>query len=151
MDNKVERTSSTIDISSKSTSHLTSRKKGYTDIDLRLTLHPFRKDIVPLKDAEAVKNAVKNLVLTNFFERPFQPNLGANLKALLFEPMDSITEIALRENIEDVILENEPRIRLVKITVKGNIDNNNYDIRVKYIIKQTNEIGQVSIVLRRLR
>ncbi len=67
-----------ISISGKSVTNLTARKKGYSDLDLKLTLHPFRKDIVPLKDSEAVKNAVKNLILTNFFERPFQPSVGAN-------------------------------------------------------------------------
>lgn len=140
-----------ISISGKSVTNLTARKKGYSDLDLKLTLHPFRKDIVPLRDSEAVKNAVKNLILTNFFERPFQPSVGANLKALLFEPMDVVTEISLKENIEDVILENEPRIRLIDIGVKGNKDNNNYNITVKYLIRQTNEVGSVQVKLKRLR
>lgn len=140
-----------ISISGKSVTSLTARKKGYSDLDLKLTLHPFRKDIIPLKDSEAVKNAVKNLILTNFFERPFQPSVGANLKALLFEPMDVVTEISLKENIEDVILENEPRIRLIDIGVKGNKDNNNYNITVKYLIRQTNEVGSVQVKLKRLR
>lgn len=147
----IERTSSPINISDKSVIGKTARKKGYRDLDLKLTLHPFRKDIIPLKDSEAVKNAVKNLILSNFFERPFQPELGANLKALLFEPMDVVTEIALKENIEDVILNHEPRIRLINIGVKGDIEKNNYNITVKYLIRQSNEQGTVQVVLRRLR
>ena len=55
------------------------RKVEFRDLDLTLKLHPIRNDIVPLKDDNAVRNALKNLVLTNFFERPFQPSLGANL------------------------------------------------------------------------
>ena len=147
----IERTSSPINISDKSAIGKTARKKGYRDLDLKLSLHPFRGDIMPLKDAEAVKNAVRNLILSNFFERPFQPELGANLKALLFEPMDVVTEIALRENIEDVILNHEPRIRLIDIGVKGDIEKNNYNITVKYLIRQSNQQGTVQVVLRRLR
>ena len=130
----IERTSSPINISDKSAIGKTARKKGYRDLDLKLSLHPFR-----------------NLILSNFFERPFQPELGANLKALLFEPMDVVTEIALRENIEDVILNHEPRIRLIDIGVKGDIEKNNYNITVKYLIRQSNERGSLQVVLRRLR
>jgi len=147
----VERKSSTINISDKSITTRTSRTKGYRDLDLKLILHPFRNDITPLKDSEAIKNAVRNLILTNFFERPFQPQIGANLKALLFEPMDTITTISIRESIEDVILESEPRIRLIKINVTPVPDQNNYNIQVKYLIRQSNEIGQVNIVLKRIR
>lgn len=147
----VERKSSTINISDKSITTRTSRTKGYRDLDLKLTLHPFRNDITPLKDSEAIKNAVRNLILTNFFERPFQPQIGANLKSLLFEPMDTITTISIRESIEDVILESEPRIRLIKINVTPVPDQNNYNIQVKYLIRQSNEIGQVNIVLKRIR
>lgn len=140
-----------ISISGKSVTSLTARKKDYSDLDLKLTLHPFRKDITPLRGSEAVKNSVKNLILTNFFERPFQPDVGANLKALLFEPMDVVTEIALKENIEDVIRENEPRIRLIDLGVRGELEKNNYNITVKYLIKQTNEVGSLQVKLKRLR
>ena len=77
-----------------------SRKKGWADLNLKLTRHPIRKDIMPLKDDEAIKNSVKNLVLTNFFERPFQPRVGANLRGLLFEPADPITKYELSDGIK---------------------------------------------------
>ena len=73
---------------------IVSRKKGYRDLDLSLKRHPLTGKINTLKDDAAVKNAVKNLVLTNFFERPFQPSLGANLRGLLFEPADGVTRLA---------------------------------------------------------
>ena len=127
-----------------------SRSKGYSDLDLSLRLHPIRKDIVPLKDDQALKNSVKNLILTNFFERPFQSNLGGNLRGILFEPADAITELALEDNIKRV-LKKEPRIKTLFVEVTDLADNNAYRITVKFLIKQFDTASQVEIVLRRLR
>jgi phage baseplate assembly protein W len=126
------------------------RSKGYSDLDLSLRLHPIRKDIVPLKDDQALKNSVKNLILTNFFERPFQSNLGGNLRGILFEPADAITELALEDNIKRV-LKREPRIKTLFVEVIDLADNNAYRITVKFLIKQFDTASQVEIVLRRLR
>lgn len=126
------------------------RQKGYSDLDLSLRLHPIRKDIVPLKDDQALKNSVKNLILTNFFERPFQSNLGGNLRGILFEPADAITELALEDNIKRV-LKKEPRIKTLFVEVTDLADNNAYRITVKFLIKQFDTASQVEIVLRRLR
>lgn len=126
------------------------RKKGYSDLDLKLTRHKIRKDIIPLRDDQAVKNAVKNLILTNFFERPFQPNVGANLRGLLFEPADVITELALEDNIKRV-LKRETRIDVSFVEVIDLSDRNAYRITVKFNIKQLDQSAEVEIVLRRLR
>lgn len=140
----------TENISDKNNPKTVARKKGFRDLDLKLVLHPFRKDIIPLKDANAVKNAVKNLILTNFFERPFQPALGANLRGLLFEPMDSITELAIEDNIRRVLLK-EPRIKVIYINAESDEDANHYNLTVKFRIKQSDQEEQVAIILRRLR
>ena len=94
-----------------------SRIKQWTDLNLSLALHPIRKDIVPLKDDVAIKYAVKNLLLTNFYERPFNHGVGANLRALLFEPADSITKSAMKENIERCLTEHERRVELIFINI----------------------------------
>ena len=127
------------------------RKKQFSDLDLSLVPHPIRKDIVSLKDDVAIKNAVKNLIQTNTFERPFQPGLGANLKGLLFEPMDAITTIDLREAIIDVLVGHEPRIKVSRVEVIPQFDDNSYRIVVNYLIKEFDRQQQVEIVLRRLR
>jgi len=75
-----------------------SKKKPHRDLDLSLKIHPIRKDIIPLKDDNAIKNALKNLLVTNFYDRPFGFDKGANLKGLLFEPADLFTKIAIKEN-----------------------------------------------------
>jgi len=130
---------------------ITSRVKGWRDLDLSLTLHPIRKDIMPLKDDNAVKNAVKNLLVSNFYERPFSRDVGANLRALLFEPADAITKIALKNNIRRVINRYEPRVVLRSIEIKYADDSNAYNITVVFKIKEFDTNESVEIVLRRLR
>ncbi len=129
---------------------IVSRKKGYRDLDLSLKRHPITGKITTLKDDAAVKNAVKNLVLTNFFERPFQPSLGANLRGLLFEPADGVTRLAIKDNIEGIV-KAEPRIKLLALSVIDLSDKNAYRVTMKYRIRESNKVEDVEIVLRRLR
>lgn len=130
---------------------IVSRKKQHRDLDLSLKIHPIRKDIIPLKDDAAVKNAIKNLLITNAFERPFQPALGANLRGLLFEPADAITKIALKQNIKDVITTYEPRVEVLKVEVKDESEYNSYRVLVTFLIKNIETVDAVEIVLKRLR
>ena len=120
-------------------------------LDLSLKIHPIRKDIIPLKDDAAIKNAVKNLLVSNFFERPFQPTLGANLRGLLFEPADAITKLDLKQGIRRVLDTHEPRIKVLNIKVLDESDNNSYRITVNFLIKEYDTAESVEIVLRRLR
>ncbi len=130
---------------------IVSKKKPFSDLDLSLKIHPIRKDIIPLKDDAAVKNAVKNLLISNFYERPFQDDLGANLRGLLFEPVGVITNIELRDNIRFVLEKYEPRIVTTNIDIVDIVDTNSYRILVNFRIKQNNQNDVVEIVLRRLR
>ena len=100
-----------------SKSQIVSRKKPHRDLDLSLKIHPIRKDIIPLKDDNAIKNALKNLLVSNFYDRPFASDKGANLKGLLFEPADVFTKISLRKNITNVIKKYEPRVLIRKIII----------------------------------
>jgi phage baseplate assembly protein W len=128
-----------------------SRSKQWSDLDLSLTLHPIRKDIMPLRDDAALRNSIKNLLLTNFYERPFNMGIGANMRALLFEPADSITRIAIRDNIARTISDHEPRVELIYIKVDDQVDSNAYNIIVKFRIKEYDSEDKVEIVLRRIR
>ena len=130
---------------------IVSKKKPWRDLDLSLKIHPIRKDIIPLKDDAAIKNAVKNLLVTNFFERPFQPTLGANLRGLLFEPADAITKLDLKQGIRRVLDTHEPRIKVLSINVFDESENNSYRITVKFLIKEYDTAESVEIILRRLR
>ena len=127
------------------------RKKPWADLDLALSLHPIRKDIVPLKDDAAIKNAVKNLILTNIYERPFQPQLACNLRGLLFEPADAITRVSLREKIKDVIRDYEPRVSINYINIKNDSNRNAWNVTINFKIKEFNTNTNVQIGLERLR
>jgi phage baseplate assembly protein W len=127
------------------------KKKSWSDLDLSLKIHPIRKDIVSLKDDAAIKNAVKNLLVSNFYERPFQDDLGANLRGLLFEPAGLFTEIMLRDNIKNVLDNYEPRIRVSSINIIDNTQANSYGIIVNFKIKEFDQATSVNIELRRLR
>jgi phage baseplate assembly protein W len=130
---------------------IVSKKKPWRDLDLSLKIHPIRKDIIPLKDDVAIKNAVKNLLISNFFERPFQDDLGANLRGLLFEPAGFITEIQLRDNIRTVMNKYEPRVRVTNIDITDLSQQNAYKIIVNFKIKEYDSAASVEIILRRLR
>ena len=130
---------------------IVSKKKPHSDLDLSLKIHPIRKDIIPLKDDAAIKNAVRNLLISNFYERPFQDDLGANLRGLLFEPAGVLTNIELRDNIRFVLKKYEPRIAVTNINIIDIFDRNEYRIEVNFRIKQNNQNDVVEIVLRRLR
>ena len=130
---------------------ITARRKGFRDLDLSLITNPRTKDIVPLRDDVAIKNAVRNLLQTNFYERPFGHSKGANLRGLLFEPADNITIIEIKQNIQDVLQKHEPRVSIQSIVVKDLSDRNAYNIILQYRIKEFDSLQEVEIVLRRLR
>ena len=127
------------------------RQVGHRDLDLSLKIHPIRKDIIPLKDDNAIKNAIRNLLVSNFSDRPFQRDKGANLRALLFEPADVITTVAIKQNIRKVIAKYEPRVKLIRISVQNKADQNAYRIIVRFLIKEFDQADNVEIILRRLR
>ena len=128
-----------------------SKRRQYSDLDLSLTLHPDFHDIIPLVDIDAVKNSVKNLILTNFYERPFQPELGSNLRALLFEPADRITTAVLRNRIRRVLKVYEPRVDSVTIQVKDDSDRNRYDVTLGFRVISVDEQVDVTLYLERIR
>ena len=131
-------------------SAVVSQRKPYSDLDVSLA-RDVTNDIAPLKDIDAVKAAVKNLVLTSFGERPFQPNLGSAIKSLLFEPADRISIAVLRKSIVDVLRKNEPRIDSITIEVKDESENNRYVIDLGFRVISLNQEVDVSFYLQRVR
>ena len=105
-----------------------------------------------MKDNDAaIKNAIKHLLITNFFERPFQPAKGANLRGLLFEPADAITKYELSSNIRNCIEDFEPRVQVVSINIADETNINAYRINVEFKIIEIDNNQEVDIVLQRLR
>lgn len=126
--------------------------KTYADLDLRDPFcHPQRKDVIAIVDAAAVKNAVRNLVLSNFYEAPFQPFRGSNARALLFENADPYTAMALQREIKRVLNEYEPRVNRVAVSVVDQADINAYSITINFNIIVINTAASVNFYLERLR
>jgi phage baseplate assembly protein W len=132
-------------------SQVVSKRRSFSDLDLSLELNPNFNDIVPLTDIDAVKNSVKNLILTNFFERPFRPWIGSNLSALLFEPADSFTIISIREEIKKVLRKYEPRVDDVTVEVKDQSDRNSYTVTVGFRVISVDEQVDITLYLKRIR
>ena len=103
--------------------------REYSDIDLNFTIHPVKKDINRHVGDMAVINSIKNLVLTNHYERPFQPDIGSNIRRLLFENMDTITASSIEREIEQTIgrVTRDPNavIRPLVIDIVDNLDSFN--------------------------
>ena len=123
----------------------------YKDLDLDFGRNVVTNDVNKLTDVEAVKRSVRNLINTNHFERPFHPELGGNVRALLFEPMTPLTALNLQRKIEEVLNNFEPRAKITQILADPDIDRNGYRLEIKfYIIGIQNPIT-VETFLERLR
>jgi phage baseplate assembly protein W len=144
------RTQNPSDLSSAKASTI-GKKSVHTDLDLLFKPNPMTGDINPIKDIEAIKNSVKNLIMTNFQERPFQPEIGSGVRGLLFELADPITmhdiEMAIGRTIENF----EPRVVLQDVTINDDLDNNAYNVSITFQIIATEQIGTATIILERLR
>ena len=132
------------------TASLVSRHRGYADLDL--SLYRFENnDILPLRDIDAVKNAVRILLLTNHFDRPFQPYLGADLTGLLFEPADQFTEFCLKENITHTLERNEPRIDNISAKVQFDDNTNQYNVTLSFRVITLAQKVDMNVFLTRTR
>lgn len=132
-------------------SSIVARKEQFTDMDIRLRNNPWNNDVSVIKDIEAVKFSVRNLIMTNFYERPFQPFIGGNISALLFENAGPITEYIIRKEIERVIFEYEPRVNRVIVSVQDKSDVNAYYVTISFNITYLQSQAEVNFFLNRLR
>tara|TARA_Y100000004_G_scaffold194000_1_gene257673 strand:+ start:1029 stop:1484 length:456 start_codon:yes stop_codon:yes gene_type:complete len=123
----------------------------YSDLDLSFLIHPVLNDVTPLRDLDAVKQAVKNLVLTNFYERPFHPEIGGNVSAKLFEPADRFTASEIRDEIKEVLRKYEPRVNGVNVSVYDRSDANAYTVNIAFNIIFLQIQTDVTFNLQRLR
>lgn len=125
-------------------------RRWYTDIDLNLNPHPSSGDLVLKKDNDAVKRSLRNIMLTNNYERPFKPNFGANLRGLLFELADDITKYEIRKQINEAIQSFEPRVRVQNIYLNQDRANRMY-VNLHYGIVGVAEPQELEVILQRVR
>jgi phage baseplate assembly protein W len=125
--------------------------KQYRDLDLDFGRNSVTNDVNKLTDVEAVKRSVRNLINTSHFDRPFHPEIGSSVRAMLFEPMTPLTALNLQRKVQEVLINFEPRIKLVQIVSNPNIDSNSYDLRIYFYVIGSNDLIEVQTFLERLR
>ena len=125
--------------------------KIYKDLDLDFAFNTATKDIQTLTDVESVKRSVRNLINTNHYERPFHPEIGSNLRAMLFENISPQMTHAISKQI-DLLLKNfEPRVRLVQVNVQPFTERNGYRASISFYVINTPERVEIETFLERLR
>jgi phage baseplate assembly protein W len=125
--------------------------RTFRDLDLNFNIHPVRKDVNIYKNEFAIINSIKNLVLTNHYERPFQPEIGSNIRRLLFEQVDSITAAQIEREITEVIGNFEPRAQVSRVDAIPSPDENLYKIRLEFFIINSSEPVIINFFLERVR
>lgn len=123
----------------------------FSDLDFNFTAHPVTGDVARRYDENAVKTAVKNLVLTANYERPFHSEIGSPVRALLFEPPSPLLNVSLRRAIIDLINNFEPRAEIIDVEVFDDIDNNSVAVTITFKLVNTSTPIVLDVVLERTR
>ena len=126
-------------------------KKSYKDLSFDFTANPQTGDVATVKDAVSVKRGIKNILLTEGFERLFQPEIGSGIKNILFEPMTPLTEQRLSDACRDAIDAWEKRASVIDITVISEEEYNRYRVAIKFSINNSLIAEQVEVFLNRER
>ena len=125
--------------------------KIYKDLNLNFQANIATKDIQKITDVEAVKRSVRNLIQTNHYERPFHPEIGSNLRGMLFELMTPQMNHMITKQIELLIKNYEPRCKLVQINSRPDLDRNGYSIQISFYVQNHSEPVEIQSFLERLR
>lgn len=128
-----------------------STERNYRDLNLNFTAHPVKKDISKHINERAIINSVKNLVSTNFYERPFRPEIGSGVRSILFEMVDSVSGAALERQITEVIRNFEPRVTVERITATPSPDENGYNVTMEFFIVNLPNPITINFFLERIR
>ena len=123
----------------------------FSDLNLDFVQNPATKDIQKIEDVDAVKRSVRNLINTNYYERPFRPSLGSNLRAMLFELYSPQMNHAISKEIDLLIKNYEPRARLVNVKTNSDPERNGYEVSISFYVVNFTEQVQVQAFLERLR
>ena len=123
--------------------------RSFKDLSVGFTRNANTKDVAIVKNDNAIKQAVKNLILTVPGEKPFQPEIGSRISELLFEPLDPFTSDSIKQEVINTISQYEPRVRIVNVFVKANFDKNSFDVELRYQIVGLPPVESIEFVLQR--
>jgi phage baseplate assembly protein W len=127
------------------------RQSIASDLHKDLTVNPISNDLALKRDEEAVKESIKNLILTDQGERLMRPYIGGNIRAMLFENITPITIKLIQEQIKDTIQTYEPRARLIDVVVTSAIDDNSVQVAIYFYINNVEQPITLNVFLERTR
>ena len=108
--------------------------KGFKDLSMSFEVNPITNDLIGVKNDTAIARSIRNLVLTTPGERFFNEDLGSGVNEVLFDNVDDISAAIIKDEIETTIIRFEPRVKLQNVKVKGDFDNNQFDVQIQYYI-----------------
>ena len=123
----------------------------FKDLNLDFQQNSATKDIQRVEDVEAVKRSVRNLISLNHYEKPFHPEIGSNLRGMLFENITPQISHYIGKQIEFLIKNYEPRCRLVEVSNRPNLDKNGYSVSISFYVVNVSKPVQLETFLERLR
>ena len=123
----------------------------FSDLNLDFLQNTATKDIQKIEDVDAVKRSVRNLINTNHYEKPFHPEIGSNLRAMLFELFSPQMNHAISKEIDLLIRNYEPRCRLVNVATIPDAERNRYQVSISFYVVNHPEPITVETFLERIR
>jgi phage baseplate assembly protein W len=127
------------------------QSRSYIDFNTAFLQHPVSNDLGRVYDAEAVRQSIRRLILTNKYERRLNPQIGSNVQKILFEPMDGTTTSVLQNYIKETIQNYEPRAILQQVTVTPNYSQQSYSVTIIFSTVFTQNAVTLSFFLYRVR
>jgi len=132
-------------------SSTTQTRVVYSDLDINLDKHPISGDVVKITNEAAIIRSVKNLLLTDFYERPFKYNIGSNIKRMLFENFTPDTQQMLKDAITETITSFEPRCNIIDILINPFEDNNAVNVTFTFSLINREDPITIDFYLDRIR
>lgn len=125
--------------------------RTFSDLDMGFLANPVSKDISKKYDENAIKQSIKNLIMTKNFERPFRSDVGSQVMSLLFEPITPLLAATMKKTIINTITSYEPRVNLLDVSVLLTPDNNGVYVTIVFMIVNTSTPISVDLFLERTR
>jgi phage baseplate assembly protein W len=127
------------------------KKPSFSDFYTNFNVHPQNKRLVKYTNEDSVKRSIKNLILTDKYDRMFQPEIGCRIRSLLFENMSPVIVDEIKKSIQETVDIYEPRARIVEIVVQSNESRNAYDIYIYFEVINSANLVQLNLTLYRAR
>ena len=125
------------------------KSRSFKDVGMNFRLNANTKDVAAVINDNAIKQSIRNLILTVPGEKPFQPSIGSRVSELLFEPLDNFTSDAVRQEVINTIQQYEPRVTLTSVDINNRFSENAFDVVIEYKIVGLPTVETIEFILKR--